>query len=108
MRGHYVLVSHPMERSVDRHLTHIDTTTPSCKLTFTVLAAIAEFERSMISERVKTGMAAAKKRGRHLGRPHLAKAKAEKIRKLRESGLSFRKIASQVKVSVGTAVAYCK
>ena len=41
-------------------------------------------------------------------RPHLAKAKAEKIRKLRESGLSFRKIADQVNVSVGTAVAYCK
>ena len=86
----------------------IDTTTPSGKLTFTVLAAIAEFERSMISERVKTGMAAAKKRGRHLGRPHLAKAKAEKIRQLRESGLSFRKIADQINVSVGTAVAYCK
>ena len=53
-------------------------------------------------------MAAAKKRGKHLGRPHLAKAKAEKIRKLRESGLSFRKVADQVNVSVGTAVAYCR
>ena len=43
-----------------------------------------------------------------MGRPYLPKAKAERIKKLRESGLSYRKIASQVKVSVGTAVAYCK
>ena len=42
-------------------------------------------------------------RGKHLGCPYLPNAKAEKIKKLRESGLSFRKIASQVKVS-----AYCK
>ena len=47
-------------------------------------------------------------RGKHLGCPYLPNAKAEKIKNLRESGLSFRKIASQVKVSVGTAVAYCK
>ena len=86
----------------------LDTTTPAGELLFTVLAGIAQFERSMISERVKTGMAAAKKRGKHLGRPYLPNAKAEKIKKLRESGLSFRKIASQVKVSVGTAVACCK
>ena len=86
----------------------LDTTTPAGELLFTVLASIAQFERSMISERVKTGMAAAKKRGKHLGRPYLPNAKAEKIKKLRESGLSFRKIASQAGVSVGTAVAYCK
>ena len=42
----------------------IDTTTPAGKLTFTVLAAIAEFERELIRERVKAGMAAAKAKGR--------------------------------------------
>jgi DNA invertase Pin-like site-specific DNA recombinase len=47
----------------------IDTTTPAGKLTFHVLAAIAEFEREMIKERVRSGMAAAKVRGTRSGNP---------------------------------------
>jgi DNA invertase Pin-like site-specific DNA recombinase len=46
----------------------IDTTTPSGKLMFHVIGAIAEFERSLISDRTRAGMAAAKARGQHLGR----------------------------------------
>jgi len=46
----------------------IDTTTASGRLLFHVIGAIAEFERSLISERTRAGMAAAKARGRHLGR----------------------------------------
>jgi len=44
----------------------IDTSTPAGKLTFTVLAAIAEFERELIRERVRAGMAAAKARGKRI------------------------------------------
>ena len=44
-----------------------DTSTPQGKLLFGIMASIAEFDRSMIVERVKSGMAAAKKRGKHLG-----------------------------------------
>lgn len=46
----------------------IDTTTASGRLLFHVMGAIAEFERSLISERTRAGMAAAKARGQHLGR----------------------------------------
>ena len=47
----------------------IDTTTPTGKLLLGVLAAVAEFERSLISERVRDGMARAKAEGKHVGRP---------------------------------------
>ena len=53
----------------------IDTTTPAGKLTFTVLAAIAEFEREIIRERVKSGMAAAKAKGKHVGRRRISMTK---------------------------------
>ena len=47
----------------------IDTTTAGGKLIFHVMGALAEFERSMIVERVTAGIAAAKRRGKHVGRP---------------------------------------
>jgi DNA invertase Pin-like site-specific DNA recombinase len=47
----------------------IDTTTASGKLFFHIMGALAEFERSLISERTIAGMAAAKRRGVHVGRP---------------------------------------
>ena len=47
----------------------IDTTTASGKLVFHIMGALAEFERSLISERTSAGMQAAKRRGRHVGRP---------------------------------------
>lgn len=48
---------------------HIDTTTPHGKLTFHLFAALAEFERDIIGERTKAGLAAARARGRKDGRP---------------------------------------
>jgi DNA invertase Pin-like site-specific DNA recombinase len=47
----------------------IDTTTPGGKLVFHVFAALAEFERDLIRERTSAGLAAARSRGRHGGRP---------------------------------------
>ena len=47
----------------------IDTTTPAGKLTFHIFAALAEFERDMIRERTRAGLAAAHKRGVAIGRP---------------------------------------
>jgi DNA invertase Pin-like site-specific DNA recombinase len=47
----------------------IDTTKPEGRLFFALFAAMAEFERELIRERTKAGMAAAKRRGRHVGHP---------------------------------------
>ncbi len=47
----------------------LDTTTPHGKLIFSVMGAVAEFERSMIRERTRAGVAAARRRGKRLGRP---------------------------------------
>jgi DNA invertase Pin-like site-specific DNA recombinase len=48
----------------------IDTTSPSGKLVFGIFAALAEFERELISERTKAGLASARARGRHGGAPY--------------------------------------
>jgi DNA invertase Pin-like site-specific DNA recombinase len=60
------------------HGATIDTTTPSGKLVFGFFAALAEFERELIVERTKAGMAAARARGRSGGRPY--KMTAAKLR----------------------------
>jgi DNA invertase Pin-like site-specific DNA recombinase len=56
----------------------VDTTTPAGKLVFGIFAALAEFERELIVERTKAGLAAARARGRHGGRPY--KMTAAKLR----------------------------
>ena len=90
----------------------IDTTTPAGKLTFHVLAAIAEFEREMIKERVRSGMAAAKVRGTRsgnpIGRPKLGASKVSEMRRMRKDGVSYRAIAKKVGVSPGTVVNYVR
>src|SRR6266436_7384420 len=48
----------------------INTTTAGGKLVFHIMGALAEFERALIAERSQAGMQAAKRRGKHLGRPH--------------------------------------
>ena len=77
---------------------NIDTTTPAGKMMFTMISAFAEFERSIIQERVRAGLAKAKAKGKKLGRPEV-KVDEAKIRQLRAQGWSLRKIASEVGVS---------
>ena len=60
------------------HGASIDTTSPGGKLVFGIFAALAEFERELIIERTKAGMAAARARGRNGGRPY--KMTAAKLR----------------------------
>jgi DNA invertase Pin-like site-specific DNA recombinase len=65
----------------------IDTTTPGGKLVFHVIAALAEFERDLIRERTAAGLAAARARGRHGGRPSvLTGHKLEVAREMYASG----------------------
>ena len=79
----------------------LDLSVPAGRLMFQIIGAMAEFERGLISERVTAGMHHAKSRGIHVGRPRV-QVDAEKIRELRESGLGWREIAAELKVSVGT------
>ena len=77
---------------------NIDTSTPTGKLTFTILAAVAELERSTIAERCAAGRKAAKRRGVRFGRPAV-EVSVSRVRTLRESGLSLRAIAAKVGAS---------
>jgi DNA invertase Pin-like site-specific DNA recombinase len=85
------------------HQQAIDTTTPSGKMMFQMCGVFAEFERSIIQQRVKAGLERAKKRGIILGRPGLSETKKNMILELRSSGLSIAKIAASVGVSAGAA-----
>ena len=81
----------------------IDTTTPTGKLTFHVLAAMAEFERDLIRERTQAGIDLARKRGKRFGRPPATDARQRaRIHRLRKSGHSIRAIAERVGVGRGT------
>ena len=74
----------------------IDTTSPTGKLVLTVLAAVAEMEREQIRERVKSGLAAAKKKGVRLGRQPLDDVVVGRVQALSDSDLSVRQIATEV------------
>jgi DNA invertase Pin-like site-specific DNA recombinase len=83
------LVAELDHRDVDLRVLHqgIDTTTPAGKVTFHVMAAIAEFERALISERTVEGLVAARARGRKGGRrPVLSAAEVAHARQLRAAG----------------------
>ena len=74
----------------------IDTTLPAGRLTFQILGAVAEFERELLRERVKAGMAQARRSGKHCGRPARRRfhmAEVERMRLLRSQGTSVRKLA---------------
>jgi DNA invertase Pin-like site-specific DNA recombinase len=75
---------------------NIDTTLPAGRLTFQILGAVAEFERSLLVERVRSGMAQARRAGKRIGRPalrHFSSAELERMRSLRAQGASVRKLA---------------
>jgi DNA invertase Pin-like site-specific DNA recombinase len=79
----------------------LDTSTPTGKMVFTVLGAVAELERSLIVERVKAGLRNARAKGKRLGRPRKIVNPAE-VAKLRAQGLGWKRIAAELGVGVGT------
>src|ERR1700693_5586303 len=79
----------------------MDTSTPTGKMVFTVLGAVAELERSLIVERVKAGMRNARAKGRQLGRPKKI-LDTKRIAKLRAQGVGWKRIAAEMGVGVGT------
>jgi DNA invertase Pin-like site-specific DNA recombinase len=91
---------------------NIDTSTPTGKMVFTVLASVSELERSLIGERVRAGLRNAKARGTRLGRPSLKVLTLTETQRLRSerrrSRISFKELAGKYGVSVWTAFQLCK
>jgi DNA invertase Pin-like site-specific DNA recombinase len=85
---------------------NIDTTTPTGELIFHVMASLAQFESSLISERVKAGMQRAKAQGKNISRPKLALSKLKQIRALRQEGLSMNQVSIRSGVAYGTVYNY--
>jgi DNA invertase Pin-like site-specific DNA recombinase len=87
------------------HQQGLDTTTPAGKAMFQMMGVFAEFERSIIAERVRAGMRRAKDAGKHLGRPRIPTDVEQRIREaLKAPGRTegVRKIAARFGVNAST------
>ena len=97
-------VQHLEACHVDLYLDQqaIDTTTPTGKLMFQITGAFAEFERSMIRQRVKAGLARAVEQGKQLGRPKIKDTIEKRILSHLHKGIGILKTAKLCKVGTGT------
>jgi DNA invertase Pin-like site-specific DNA recombinase len=84
------------------HQQGLDTTTPAGKAMFQMMGVFAEFERSMIQERVKAGLRRAKAQGKTLGRPKVSGKVESTVLAARADGTGKRKIAKQLGIGVST------
>jgi DNA invertase Pin-like site-specific DNA recombinase len=80
----------------------LHTTTPAGKAMFQMLGDFAEFERSIIQERLRAGLQRAKREGKRLGRPPIADKLAERIRAALAGRMSVRKTAAKFEVNPST------
>ncbi|MCV2863340.1 recombinase family protein [Albidovulum sediminicola] len=82
----------------------IDTSTPTGKLMLTILGGVAEFEREIMLERQREGIAKAKAEGKYKGRAPTARAKADQVLKLHGEGIGGTEIAKRL--GIGRASVY--
>lgn len=80
----------------------VDTTTAAGKMVFVIIAAMAEFERSLIRERIFAGLHRARAQGKKLGRPRV-EVDGDQVRRLRQEGFSLREIARRMAISKESA-----
>jgi len=89
----------------------VDTSLPAGEMLFQMIGAVAQFERSLIAERVRSGLANARANGKILGRPPLRKLTRKEIAELRtqrrDGKVTFRVLAKKFGVSVWTAHRLC-
>ena len=97
-------IGHLEACGVDLYLDQqsIDTTTPMGKLVFQVTGAFAEFERTMIRQRVKAGLKRAVAQGVKLGRPKIDSTTERKVRKQLAKGMGILKVAKSLGIGTGT------
>jgi DNA invertase Pin-like site-specific DNA recombinase len=79
----------------------VDTSTPNGRLVFGIFASIAEFERELIRERVRSGIAVARAQGKRIGRPR-KDVDAGRVAELRAHGWSWAEIAREMELGMGT------
>jgi DNA invertase Pin-like site-specific DNA recombinase len=80
----------------------VDTSTPTGRLMLNILGGVAQFEREMMLERQREGIAKAKGEGRYKGRKPTARAKADEIQALAAQGLSMGEIAKRLGIGKGS------
>ena len=89
----------------------VDTSLPAGELVFQMIGAVAQFERSLIGERVKSGLSNARAKGKVVGRPSLRKLSRAESRQLRQErakrNIPYRALAQKFGVSVWTAHRLC-
>jgi DNA invertase Pin-like site-specific DNA recombinase len=90
------------------HQENVDTTTPQGELVFGMMASLAQFESSLIGERVRAGMARAKAQGKRVSRPPIPEATRRKVEALARQGRSINGIARELKIAYGTAWNYVR
>src|SRR5262245_39678481 len=84
------------------HQQGLDTRTPAGKAMFGMMGVFAEFERSIIQERVRAGLLRAKREGKRLGRPPIPEEVKARIREALAGGMSVRKTAAQFGIDPST------
>jgi len=91
------------------HQQSINTATPAGRMTFSIFGALGEYERSLIIERIHSGIARAKAEGVRFGRPRVygAEVRAQVIQ-LRAKGMRMRDIARELSVGFGTVWRVCR
>ena len=89
----------------------VDTSLPAGELVFQMIGAVAQFERSLIGERVRSGLANARAKGKALGRPPIRSLSFPELKELRkkrkEKKISYRELAKSFGISVWTAHRLC-
>ena len=86
----------------------LDFTTPSGRAMAGLLSVFAEFEREIIRERVKAGIAQAREKGKPHGRPQTARAKSAEVKKLKKKGWNNSQIARELKISRASVIGILK
>lgn len=93
---------HASKTDLYLHQQGIDTTTPAGKALFQMCGVFSEFERSMIQERVRAGLARARAQGRKLGRPTVSAETVAAVRAIRATGRGILSIAKQLRIGTAT------
>ncbi|MNE43743.1 DNA-invertase hin [compost metagenome] len=95
------ITGHLREKGVELRILNmnLDTSTPTGKLMLNLLGSIAEFERELMLERQREGIAKAKAEGKYKGRAPTAKRKADEVLRLRGEGKTVPQIVKQLGVS---------